>query len=143
MTVKSFPQKNISPVTYTYKVKDTIHLDLHIYYPKKMKRNATIPAVIFFFGGGWANGNTGQFMSHSKFLAENGIAGITAEYRIKNIHGTTPQDAISDAKSAMRWLKSNAEGIQQPEVILQPAPQRWKDLMIPLMTPVLIPHRQD
>ena len=112
MTVKSFPQKNISPVTYTYKVKDTIHLDLHIYYPKKMKRNATIPAVIFFFGGGWANGNTGQFMSHSKFLAENGIAGITAEYRIKNIHGTTPQDAISDAKSAMRWLKSNAEGIQ-------------------------------
>lgn len=105
-------QKYVSPISYTYKTKDSVHLDLHIYYPKKMKRNTPIPAVIFFFGGGWTSGNTGQFSSHCKFLAENGIAGITAEYRIKNIHGTTPQDAISDAKSAMRWLKSNAEGIQ-------------------------------
>mgnify|MGYP001828261428 CR=1 FL=1 len=112
ISTKGFPQKNISLVTYTYKVKDTIHLDLHIYYPAKLKRNATIPAVIFFFGGGWVNGNTGQFTSHCKFLAENGIAGITAEYRIKNKHNTSPQDAISDAKSAMRWLKSNADGIQ-------------------------------
>jgi acetyl esterase/lipase len=112
ISTKGFPQKNISPVTYTYKVKDTIHLDLHIYYPAKLKRYATIPAVIFFFGGGWVNGDTGQFTSHCKFLAENGIAGITAEYRIKNKHNTSPQDAISDAKSAMRWLKSNADGIQ-------------------------------
>ncbi len=111
-TIKGFPQKNISPVTYTYKVKDTIHLDLHIYYPQKMKRKAPVPAVIFFFGGGWVNGNTGQFASHCKYLTENGIAGITAEYRIKSKHNTTPQDAISDAKSAMRWLKYNADDIQ-------------------------------
>ncbi len=112
LSMKGFPQKNISPVTYTYKVKDTIHLDMHIYYPKKLKRNATVPAVIFFFGGGWTGGNTGQFTSHCKFLADNGIAGITAEYRIKNKHNTTPQDAITDAKSAMRWLKSNANDIK-------------------------------
>jgi acetyl esterase/lipase len=112
LPIEGIPQKNKSPVTYTYKVHDTIQLDLHIYYPKKLKRNATIPAVIFFFGGGWVTGNTGQFTSHCKFLAENGIAGITADYRIKSKHNTTPQDAVSDAKSAMRWLKSNADDLQ-------------------------------
>ena len=101
-------QKNMIPVSYTYKVIDTTQLDIQIYYPEKIKRKTTIPAVIFFFGGGWTSGNTGQFRSHCRFLAKNGIAGITAEYRIKDIHGTKPQDAISDAKSAMRWLKSNA-----------------------------------
>jgi len=83
LDVQGISQKNTSPVSYTYKAKDTVQLDLHIYYPKKLKRNTSIPAVIFFFGGGWTSGNTGQFTSHCKFLAENGIAGITAEYRIK------------------------------------------------------------
>jgi acetyl esterase/lipase len=107
-TLVVFSQDGSESLTYTYKSVDSTSLNLHIYYPEKIKRKTTIPAVIFFFGGGWTSGNTGQFRSHCKFLAKNGIAGIAAEYRIKDIHGTKPQDAISDAKSAMRWLKSNA-----------------------------------
>jgi len=64
--------------------------------------------VIFFFGGGWVQGTTTQFQPHCKYLSTLGIIGITAEYRVKNRHNTTPQDAITDAKSAMRWLKANA-----------------------------------
>lgn len=111
LAVQDYPQKKSPSVSYTYKIKDTVQLELQIFYPEKLKRNTTVPAVIFFFGGGWENGNTGQFKPHCKYLAQHGIAGITAEYRIKNIHGTSPQEAISDAKSAMRWLKSNAPEI--------------------------------
>jgi len=51
LAVIGFPQKNASSVSYTYKIKDTVQLELHIYYPKKLKRNTTVPAPIFFFGG--------------------------------------------------------------------------------------------
>ena len=37
------------------------------------------------------------------------MAGITAQYRIKSLHNTTPQDAIEDAKSAVRWIREHAE----------------------------------
>jgi acetyl esterase/lipase len=104
-----YPQSVIKPESYTYKTIDTVALNLQVYYPKRIKRNKKIPAVIFFFGGGWVSGNTGQFKPHCEYLAQQGMAGITAEYRIKNKHNTTPQDAIADAKSAMRWLKANAD----------------------------------
>jgi len=109
LAIQSFSQKNTSSISYTYKTIDTVALNLQVYYPKRMKRNKKVPAVIFFFGGGWVSGNTGQFKPHCEYLAQQGMAGITAEYRIKNKHNTTPQDAIADAKSAMRWLKENAD----------------------------------
>lgn len=96
----------------TYKTVDTIRLNLNIHYPEKMKRNTKLPAVIFFFGGGWKRGTTAQFEPHCRFLASQGIIGITAEYRVETRHGSTPQDAISDAKSAIRWIRANAEALQ-------------------------------
>ena len=33
---------------------------------------------------------------------------MTAEYQIKNIHGSTPFESTQDAKSAMRWVRSHA-----------------------------------
>jgi acetyl esterase/lipase len=36
------------------------------------------------------------------------MVAITAEYRIKNQHGSTPFESTKDAKSAMRWVRSHA-----------------------------------
>ena len=104
-----YAQNEISSKIYTYKTIDTVQLNLQVYYPKKLNRKDRLPAVIFFFGGGWVQAAPNQFRSHCRYLANLGIIGITADYRVKNIHNTTPQDAISDAKSAMRWLKANAD----------------------------------
>ena len=82
ITTKGFPQKNTAPATYNYKVKDTIHLDLHIYYPKKLKRNATIPAVIFFFGGGWL---TQIFLGQLYLQIVEGKGPKSLFFMIKNI----------------------------------------------------------
>jgi acetyl esterase/lipase len=104
-----FSQTKENVKTYTFKTIDTVQLNLQVYYPKKLKRKSRVPVVIFFFGGGWTQSAPNQFKSHCIYLTNHRIIGITAEYRVKNIHNTTPQDAISDAKSAIRWIKANSD----------------------------------
>jgi acetyl esterase len=100
-------QVNFSAEQRVYKKIDTISLHLNIYMPSQTTERILLPAVIFFFGGGWVGGTPNQFKPHCQFLASHGIIGITAEYRVKNRHGTSPIDAIMDARSALRWLKTN------------------------------------
>jgi len=89
-----------------YKKIDTVALKLWIHYPEKVKKRE--PAIIFFHGGGWNNGTADQFLPQAEYLAKKGMIVIRASYRLKNIHGTTPKEALEDAKSAMRYLRNNA-----------------------------------
>lgn len=86
-----------------------IELAINVYKPKDWKAEDKRPAVVFFFGGGWRGGTTKQFDQHSRRLAERGMVAMTAEYRIKNKHGSTPFESTRDAKSAMRWVRAHAE----------------------------------
>ena len=89
-----------------YKKIDTVALKLWIHYPEKVKKRE--PAIIFFHGGGWNNGTADQFLPQAEYLAKKGMIVIRASYRLKNIHGTSPKEALEDAKSAMRYLRNNA-----------------------------------
>jgi len=86
-------------------------LALHLYLPPGWKESDTRPAIIFFFGGGWTGGGPIQFFAKSEYLSSRGIVAISAEYRVKNTHGVTPDICVEDARSAMRWLKSHAGGL--------------------------------
>ena len=97
------------PDSVVYKTINTIELKLFVYTPDEMPSEDLYPAAIFFFGGGFVGGNVGQFAAHCRHLAEKGVIGITAQYRIKSKHNSTPQDAIEDAKSAVRWVREHAE----------------------------------
>lgn len=89
-----------------YKKIDTVALKLWIHYPEKVKKRE--PAIIFFHGGGWNNGTADQFLPQAEYLAKKGMIVIRASYRLKNIHGTSPKEALEDTKSAMRYLRNNA-----------------------------------
>jgi len=83
-------------------------LMLHVFgelEPAKIKKR---PAIVFFFGGGWTGGHPKQFYPHCEFLSEKGMLAISAEYRTKGSHGTTPFQCVEDGKSAIRWLRENA-----------------------------------
>ncbi len=67
------------------------------------------PAIVFFFGGGWTSGNIGQFAKQAAYLARRGMVAACADYRVKSRHGVTPDACVEDAKSAVRWLRANAE----------------------------------
>jgi acetyl esterase/lipase len=93
---------------FTYKNTAQADLTLDVYYPAEPSDEA-LPAIVFFFGGGWVGGNRQHFAPHSQYLASRGMIAITVDYRIRNEHGTTPQQAVMDARSAMRYLKQQAK----------------------------------
>ncbi len=83
-------------------------LKLHFYKPKSGLKEPS-PAILFFFGGGWTGGNHQHFATHSKYLASRGIIAITADYRVRKEHGTTPIEAIQDARDALRFVVEHAD----------------------------------
>ena len=94
--------------TRVYKTVGETQLRLHIYEPTERKNADKLPAIVFFFGGGWRNGTPAQFAEHCKYLSSRGMVAITAEYRVKSRHNVSPLECIADAKSALRWVRQNA-----------------------------------
>lgn len=81
-------------------------LYLHLFKPRNNKKPTAV--IVFFFGGGWTGGSPKQFYQQSEYFASRGMLAISAEYRIKNTHGTSPFECVEDAKSAIRWVREHA-----------------------------------
>lgn len=94
---------------HIYKTVGGTELPLYVFPPEGHKPTAKAPAIVFFFGGGWVTGNPNQFEKQCKHLASRGMVAITVEYRVKSRHDVELPDCIQDAKSAMRWVRANAE----------------------------------
>ena len=95
--------------TVTGETGDVAELKLHIFNPEVHKKDDKRPAIVFFFGGGWNGGSPNQFFPHSAYLASRGMVAISAEYRVKSRHGTSPQACVKDGKSAVRWIRAQAD----------------------------------
>lgn len=92
-----------------YKEVDSTSLYMDIYFPDQIDSTKTYPGIIFFFGGGWSYANLDQFESHANYFAKRGMISIIADYRVKKRNGSTPFEALKDAKSAMRFIRQHAE----------------------------------
>ena len=92
-----------------YKIVGDVELKMFIFTPKGHKASDARPAIVFFFGGGWNGGSPGQFRMQSEYLATRGMVAMAAEYRVKSRHGTTPFECVKDGKSAVRWIRANAQ----------------------------------
>lgn len=100
--------QNITPDSkILYKEINGDSLYLHVFKPKPSKKPTA--AIVFFFGGGWMSGTPKQFYQQSEYFASRGILAISAEYRVKNTHGTSPFECVEDGKSAIRWVRENAK----------------------------------
>ncbi|MHC4252908.1 MAG: alpha/beta hydrolase [Planctomycetota bacterium] len=92
-----------------YKTAGRIKLKLHIFEPEGRNPDAALPAIVFFFGGGWNGGTPSQFSEQCKYLAARGMVAISAEYRTKKRGGVTPFECVKDGKSAIRYVRSHAK----------------------------------
>lgn len=90
-----------------YKEVSDVKLSLYIFEPASGPKTNR-PAIVFFFGGGWTNGNPRQFEQHCRDLAARGMVAITADYRVASRHGVKPVNCVADAKSAIRWVRQHA-----------------------------------
>ena len=91
-----------------YKQIDSVKLFLEIHSPENLDVAKKHPAIVFFFGGGWKGGDRTHFLNHAKYFSKRGIVCFLADYRTENKHGTTPFEALKDAKSAIRFMRKNA-----------------------------------
>ncbi|WP_411827523.1 alpha/beta hydrolase [Luteolibacter sp. AS25] len=102
-----------------YKSVEDVELKLHVFDPEGLEATDKRPAVVFFFGGGWASGSPSQFYQQARDLAALGMVTFSAEYRVKNRNKSTPFESVKDGKSAIRWVREHtAELGVDPERIV-------------------------
>lgn len=73
----------------------------------------------FFFSSNWDAGLVSQFAPHALYFANRGAVAVLFDYRISSRHQGRPEDAMRDIRSAIRWLRMNAEelGVSPERVI--------------------------
>lgn len=108
-TDRSYPPQLADAKTEVYKTASETRLRLYIFNPQDLKAGDHRPAVVFFFGGGWRSGSPGQFAEQSRYLATRGMVTICADYRVSSRQDVTPLDCVEDAKSAMAYVRKNAD----------------------------------
>jgi len=94
---------------FVYKKTSQGDLQVSVHFPDGWKKTDKRPAIVFFFGGGWKQGTIEQFRYQADYFAKRGMVTLRADYRVESRHKTTPMEAVEDAKSAVRWLRANAE----------------------------------
>jgi acetyl esterase/lipase len=105
----SYPPQMEGAEPEVYKTINDVKLKLWIFRPQGHTSSDKRPAIVFFFGGGWRNGNPKQFEQHCRHLSSRGMVAITADYRVYSRQQAKVVDCIRDAKSAVRWVRTNSK----------------------------------
>jgi acetyl esterase/lipase len=112
--------KNLIVLAEKILYKKTPQEDMYLYLLRpEGKSRIVLPAIVYFTGGGWVNGNVEGQIPNAAWFRDKGIIGIDADYRVKSRHGTTPLECIQDAKSAIRYVRAHARelGIDPERII--------------------------
>lgn len=93
-----------------YKTVGDLELPVYIWQPDPDKAPPYPKSVAaFFFSSGWDKGQVAQFAPHCVYFASRGMLTMAFDYRVSSkVPGSGPLEAISDARSAIRWLRLNA-----------------------------------
>ena len=106
---RSYPPDMEGTVSEVYRTVGDVELNIYLCNPEGHSADDKRPAIVFFFGGGWRGGSPQQFLPHCRYLAERGMVAAVADYRVASRHGVTANECVADAKSAVRWLRANAD----------------------------------
>jgi acetyl esterase len=101
---------------FIYKTVNNQEQAMEIYFPKDWQASQKRVAMLLFHGGSWKSGNLNQFRYDGEYFAKRGLVVATANYRM---HTAAEEKAlppgesrkricITDARSAIRWMKQHA-----------------------------------
>jgi acetyl esterase len=91
-----------------YKEVEGKALEIWIWKPVGWKKEDRRSAVVFYHGGGWKGGSPTAFARQSAKLAEKGMVAFSVQYRLTAQPGVTVVECVKDARSAFRWVKTQA-----------------------------------
>jgi acetyl esterase/lipase len=108
------------PQEVVYKKAGDTELKMFLDYPPDWKPSDSRPVMVFFFGGGWNAGSIDQFAVQADYFASRGLVTARADYRVKSRDGVTPDACVADARSAVRWIRTNARklGVDPDKLIV-------------------------
>jgi acetyl esterase/lipase len=94
-------------------------LRLHVVKPAGWSKGDPRPCLVSFFGGGWNSGTPQRSLGWAKWAASQGLVGVAPDYRTRDRLGGTPEDCVSDARAAVRWVEAHAEelGIEPRKIV--------------------------
>jgi len=103
-----------------FKKVDDVDLLLHVIKPKDAKASEKRPCLVAFFGGGWSTGTPAKSITWAKWASKLGMVGIAPDYRTKSRFKATPEDAVADGRSALRWIQDHAAelGIDPTKIVV-------------------------
>jgi len=96
--------------TRKFVFKQTPQRDLKLFvdYPADWQVSDGRPALVFWHGGGFTQGNAGHFYFQANYFSQRGAVCFRPEYRIRDVDNTLPIYAVEDGISAVRWIKERA-----------------------------------
>ncbi len=97
---------------HIYKSVGGLDLRLHVFDSDRASapasRRAKRPAILFFFGGAWEYGTVKELIEPAKHFSKRGAVSVLVDYRVFCRNGSSIADEISDAKSAVRYIRKHA-----------------------------------
>ena len=92
--------------TECYRTIDDHDLMIDVFKPDTV----TAPgAIIFFHGGSWNRGGREAFYPFCEILKQRGMVSATASYRLMKQTATDVRELISDARTAVGWMREHAD----------------------------------
>lgn len=99
-----------------YKTVDGVSLKADLFYLAGDGDGKAHPAIAFFHGGGWSSGSPSEFHEACVRYAKKGFITFAFHYRLSVTEDAsiphpdiTPVECVKDARSAMRWIRENAD----------------------------------
>jgi acetyl esterase len=105
---------------HVYKKTGSHELHAHVFLPPNSPNPpARRAAILFFYSSTWDHGLASQFVPHCLHFSRRGLVAITCDYRAGARYGAGPLEAMADARSAIRWIRSQADEWQiDPQKII-------------------------
>ena len=104
---------------FVYKNVNGKELSVAMFYAPSSQQKNDNSAIALFHGGGWVFGDPSEFYEACRRYARKGFVTFSFQYRLsRNADGTypnpgiTPVESTKDARSAIRWIKENAESLK-------------------------------
>ena len=104
---------------FVFRTVGTNELRLHVVKPAGWSQSDRRACMVSFFGGGWNSGTPERSITWSKWAASKGLVGVAPDYRTRDRFGGTPEDCVSDARAAVRWVEEHADelGVDPKKII--------------------------
>ena len=99
------------PAEHVFRASAGVELKAYVFSSPLQKGSELRPAIVVFHGGGWAMGEPAWAFSRARHFAELGMVAVAAQYRLSDQKSITPVEAMSDARAAIRWMRSEARSL--------------------------------